>query len=420
MSAVAIAASVGIGGASVPAARAAMTISLRLPGGATTMLIGGDQTNTDIPIQVWATVTGTQAINPVPVAGNSATNPQVQTGTGDYFDGLQYLYYNVLNSNAAGNYIAGGIDTATGVGPTLNSVLGFNANGSQVGAVPNTVGGISVGSATAITGVAKPRSSAAVFDNLATYNQSAAVYQERGNDGANITTSGTTSNFLVETINFKPTAFNSSTKTTFTISIPSAAFTASSATDLSQANWFQDITNEDLGTGRPLSNVSGGGTQNSTPTVGTQVVIQDTLAGDANLDGTVGIADLAILAGNFGKASGATFAQGDFNGDGAVNIADLAILAGNFGQSIASPITPSESSSLFSTDLAEVEADEPSFAAALGATAVPEPAAVALVLLLGGTSLRRGSRRAMTGGGGACPTARGVDLCALSLPGVVV
>jgi hypothetical protein len=59
-----------------------------------------------------------------------------------------------------------------------------------------------------------------------------------------------------------------------------------------------------------------------------------TLLGDTDLDHRVNVADLANLAGNFGKTAGATWLQGDFDYNGIVNVADLADLAGNFGQSL--------------------------------------------------------------------------------------
>ena len=58
------------------------------------------------------------------------------------------------------------------------------------------------------------------------------------------------------------------------------------------------------------------------------------LPGDANEDGTVGFADFAALAANFGKAEDAVWADGDFNGDGRVGFADFAALAANFGRKI--------------------------------------------------------------------------------------
>ena len=369
--------------------RASITLNLQFPGGTTTKLIGGDQTNTDVPIQVWATVTGTQTINPVPVAGTSSNDPQVQSGPGDYFDGLQYAYYNVVNSNAANTYVAGGIDTAAGKGPTLNATL-FSAYGSQAGAVPNTVGGISVGSSTKVTDLAKPRSAAAVFDDQSSYNQSAHLYQELGNDGVNIATNGKSASFLLETINFKPTAYNATNKTTFSLSIPSAAFTQSAATDLSQANWFQDVTSQNLGTGTPPSStVGGGGPQSGTPSVGTSVVIQDTLAGDANLDGTVNFIDLTTVLQNFNVAT-SSFARGDFNHDGIVNFTDLTTVLQNFNISLL-PVTPS----VVTADAAVLA--DPRAVSLLKAynlypsdtTAVPEPASTALLALASGALLAR-------------------------------
>jgi hypothetical protein len=66
----------------------------------------------------------------------------------------------------------------------------------------------------------------------------------------------------------------------------------------------------------------------STTSTGVSVLFNN---GDINGDGHVNIADLAILAGNWGK-TGMTYAQGDLNGDGKVNISDLSILANYYGQ----------------------------------------------------------------------------------------
>jgi uncharacterized repeat protein (TIGR03803 family) len=60
------------------------------------------------------------------------------------------------------------------------------------------------------------------------------------------------------------------------------------------------------------------------------------LLGDTNQDGTVNVVDLATLAENFGKTSGATWSDGDFDHNGTVNVADLADLAGNYGSSLSS------------------------------------------------------------------------------------
>ena len=59
------------------------------------------------------------------------------------------------------------------------------------------------------------------------------------------------------------------------------------------------------------------------------------LAGDANRDRAVTIADFALLRAGFGGPG--LFSDGDFNYDGQVTIADFAILRGNFGTSLAAP-----------------------------------------------------------------------------------
>jgi autotransporter-associated beta strand protein len=97
-----------------------------------------------------------------------------------------------------------------------------------------------------------------------------------------------------------------------------------------------------------------------------QVIVAYTYYGDANLDGTVNIADFNALASNFG-GSGKIWSVGDFNYDGVVNLLDLNALATNFGMSgaLSSP--------------------------ALGAL-VPEPGSISL-LALGLAAILRSSHR---------------------------
>lgn len=51
-----------------------------------------------------------------------------------------------------------------------------------------------------------------------------------------------------------------------------------------------------------------------------------TCEGDFDRDRVIGLSDLALLLGNYGMASGATYEEGDLSGDGAVDLVDLSIL----------------------------------------------------------------------------------------------
>ena len=86
-------------------------------------------------------------------------------------------------------------------------------------------------------------------------------------------------------------------------------------------------------------------------------------SGDANNDGRVNVGDLGILAGKWGQTDffGKSWDTGDFNGDDVVNVGDLGILAGAWGW-VGTPA---------------------------GATNVPEPATLALLVLGGLAMLRR-------------------------------
>ncbi len=102
------------------------------------------------------------------------------------------------------------------------------------------------------------------------------------------------------------------------------------------------------------------------------------LPGDANMDGTVGSADLAILGANWGKTGqpgGAMWGLGDFNCDGVVGSADLALLGADWGK-VAS------------------WADSTAAVGPFNSQGIPEPstlqlALVGFLLLLGGCRCRR-------------------------------
>jgi hypothetical protein len=111
-----------------------------------------------------------------------------------------------------------------------------------------------------------------------------------------------------------------------------------------------------------------------------QIKVRFTLDGDADLSGNVNVADLANLAGNFGKTSGQFWIDGDFDDNGNVNVADLADLAGSFGKDLSSAGL-GESAVAFSA------------AALPGAAAVPEPASVALLASLIASALTARRRR---------------------------
>jgi hypothetical protein len=60
------------------------------------------------------------------------------------------------------------------------------------------------------------------------------------------------------------------------------------------------------------------------------------LRGDATGDRAVTVADVGIVATNFGLAD-RTSDQGDFTADGAVSVADVGVLATNFGRTLDAP-----------------------------------------------------------------------------------
>ncbi len=62
-----------------------------------------------------------------------------------------------------------------------------------------------------------------------------------------------------------------------------------------------------------------------------QVLVAQTVYGDANLDGTVDVGDFGKMSANFGGSAAGSWEQGDFNYDGQVDIGDFGKLSANFG-----------------------------------------------------------------------------------------
>ena len=96
-------------------------------------------------------------------------------------------------------------------------------------------------------------------------------------------------------------------------------------------NVFSLITYDELGGVFSTTNLPGGFTWDVRYTANSVLleVLSALLPGDANGDGEVDLADLNVLASNWGQ-SPATFATGDFNGDGTVGLADLNLLGKNW------------------------------------------------------------------------------------------
>jgi autotransporter-associated beta strand protein len=106
------------------------------------------------------------------------------------------------------------------------------------------------------------------------------------------------------------------------------------------------------------------------PVDNSSVIVEYTLAGDANLDRTVNALDFNAVASNFGLSSGALWRQGDFNYDGIVDTNDFTAMSQNFGQ----PLT------------------DGALAPSLGSV-VPEPASVAMLVLGAGLLSTRRRRK---------------------------
>ncbi len=75
-----------------------------------------------------------------------------------------------------------------------------------------------------------------------------------------------------------------------------------------------------------------------------RVVFASDIAGDCTGEGQVSLADLTILATNYGMDMGASWKHGDFNLDQKVSLADLTMLASNYGTAGGGAPTPEPAS----------------------------------------------------------------------------
>jgi hypothetical protein len=132
-----------------------------------------------------------------------------------------------------------------------------------------------------------------------------------------------------------------------------------------------------------------GNVDQGTAAAANQVLVEFTLAGDANLDGTVNFADLLVVAQNFNHAldthgNAIDWADGDFNYDGVVNFADLLLIAQNFNKQLtAGQLDQLPGSFAADWQLAEAEV------AASQTNNVPEPAGMGLLALMAATLTAR-------------------------------
>jgi hypothetical protein len=413
------------------AAKASMTVGVYLnpigTGVQSLKYLTPDNTGTTVPLYVYAIVSGTGAVTTTP-------NGSANVNSMGNFDGLQYLYYNLLaqGGNSAG--LTGGISATT-----LNSTLGFDSQGTDQGS-SNTSGGagaqaglvnltpgtslgnastgpvVAVGatsalsatapiSSSAMTQFAKPRAGGPVWSNYGVVNGSGYTSYA---DGTNIII-GNGSNgvpvnsvaFLVEKFNYTPSAFNASSPTatksaTFSIGAPfnSGGGSILSSSSYAPSNSFNDSSQSYT----TYNSASGSSIAKLTSTVytsGHTLTLTDTLMGDATGDGTVGASDLGLVLGHFGlmdtKWSDGNFLYYSNSADTTINASDLGLVLGNFGLS-AGPLP-----SVMVAD-SELLADPEAVALleAAGVTpvsAVPEPVSLGAVGLLAVAGLGRRRRR---------------------------
>jgi hypothetical protein len=348
------------------AAHASLTVSFSLSStvagiGAAPTRVYIDPTETaDIPVYVYATVTGTVAAD---------------------YQGVQYLYYNVNNAvTHTGTAAVDPADTAATAFPSaFTASVGGSGDTSTFGAIVNTANGISVGDTTNNTlgNMVHPRvaAGAPIFGST-----------------------GVTQTFLVETLEVKPSAFTASTATTLNASrfyptVPSVAtFAADYGAEYAEANWNEDSSSNVTATPSSVRSTNGsGGSLGTYSASGTGVVIADTIAGDTNHDGQVSFGDYETLLADYG--TGTTWEQGDFHGSGVTGFSDYESLLANYGDNlntVTNNVIEANTLAMFGL-IATPNADGVGFSL----SGVPEPTSAALLGIAGFGMLSRRRRGAV-------------------------
>jgi hypothetical protein len=190
---------------------ASLTINLQFADGTTQYHLTPSDSGNTIPINVWATVT-----TPTPLSANN-------------YNGLQFIYYDVLSSVPNGGQgTPGGSTAADGQLTSASLTPIFNANGSQDGSImdANGDGALDLGPDTSpnqFTNVqqmvllAKARSSNPVFSNQ----------PDPGSGGYSVS-------FLIEQLDFQVNSDNG-VETDFSTIIPTLS------NPYEPANWFEDV-----------------------------------------------------------------------------------------------------------------------------------------------------------------------------------
>lgn len=383
------------------AANATMTINLSLsPLGGTAPKVFNYLTpdTTNVPIYVYATITG--AADPGVTTQGAAT----QTTTGN-FDGIQYAYYNVVNSGATpvhGNFSGGALNATLGFNSNTPDIAGMNISGAaQTGTLQNAVGSVSVGSlAGTLTDYAKPRAGQPIWSNAAKFNSGTGTFDTLNNKTDVVAgAAGSHSvSFLLETLTYSQAlaSFNASApggtvySTAFSITVPTLP------TGYAPANYFTDAPTTASPTSASLAPYT-----SSNYSIGTSVTLENTVKGDANADGVVGFADLSLVLSHYG-ASDTLWKDGNFlystntsnPAFATINFGDLSTVLSAYGANLGTAPHTVVADGALLADPAAVAALESVGITPVAASSVPEPVSLGVVGILAAAGLGRRRRRA--------------------------